>query len=77
MNMDMIYQALTFMMLGMGVVFLFLTIMIYMLKLQAYLIQKFVPTNENSIKPKKQKISNNDTIAAITAAIFYHNNRRV
>ncbi len=78
MDTNMIYQALTFMMLGMGVVFAFLTIMIAVLKLQAYLIAKFVPTDTTvAMTLKQNQTKSNDTIAAITAAIFYHNNRRV
>ncbi|OPX26247.1 MAG: hypothetical protein B1H07_04870 [Campylobacteraceae bacterium 4484_166] len=81
MDTSMIYQALIFMLLGMGVVFIFLTIMIYVLKLQAYLIAKFVKDDikvQNKLKEKiKNDNSNDSIIAAITGAILYHNNRRV
>ena len=41
-------EALKFMVLGMGVVFLFLTIMIYVLKIQSFILTKFFPEKEKA-----------------------------
>jgi oxaloacetate decarboxylase gamma subunit len=44
-----VLEALKFMVLGMGVVFLFLIILVKAIELQAYLINKYFP--EEEIKP--------------------------
>ena len=70
-------EALKFMALGMGIVFTFLTVMIFALKLQAYLIAKFFKAEEKKVTTQHMKASSNDDAAitaAITAAIIHHNN---
>lgn len=78
---NLVSEALKFMALGMGVVFLFLTVMIFVLKLQTFLIAKFFPTEEKekvcSWKPQNNTVDtkdDRDTTAAITAAIIHYNN---
>ena len=77
---NLVSEALKFMALGMGIVFLFLAIMIFALKLQAKLIAKFFPAEEKEEtvqwKPKAVEEDDKDTIAAITAAIIHHNNNK-
>ena len=76
---NLVSEALKFMALGMGIVFLFLTIMIFALKLQAKLIAKFFPQKPKEATPhwKPQVVEDNtDTIAAITAAIIHHNKNK-
>lgn len=78
---NLVSEALKFMALGMGIVFLFLTIMIFALKLQAFLILKFFPVEEkekvSSWKPKNTVANDDrDTTAAITAAIIHYNNQK-
>ena len=68
-------EAFKFMLIGMGVVFLFLTFIMYSLKLQAYLVGKFVSKNEKNIKSNEWKPvnkDNSDIVAAITAAIIHN-----
>ena len=76
MEINLIAESLKFMVLGMGIVFLFLTTMIYVLKLQAYLIKKYIPeTNDKATNSKEWQPankSNDDIIAAITGAIIHH-----
>jgi oxaloacetate decarboxylase gamma subunit len=76
MEINLVAEALKFMVLGMGIVFIFLTIMIFVLKAQAYLIAKYVPENDdkasNSNEWQPAKKSNDDIIAAITGAIIHH-----
>jgi len=78
---NLVLESLKFMVLGMGIVFLFLTVMIFALKLQAKLIAKYFPeAKKEDVSPtwKPKAVNDNDekdTIAAITAAIIHHNNK--
>lgn len=78
MEINLVAEAFKFMILGMGIVFSFLTIMIFALKAQAALISKYFPEKENKSTQKMQTtVSASNTakkIAAITAAIQHHNN---
>jgi oxaloacetate decarboxylase gamma subunit len=77
MEVDLVGEALKFMALGMGVVFTFLTIMIFVLKAQAALISKYFskeqegPLTSNEWQPKPTDKKN--VVAAITASILHHN----
>ena len=75
---NLVSEAFKFMALGMGIVFLFLTIMIFALKAQAKLIAKYFPVKEKEVpswKPQNIPASDDkDTIAAISAAIIHYNN---
>jgi len=78
MEINLVAEAFKFMVLGMGIVFSFLVIMIFALKAQAALIKKYFPEKENK-KPNKvqTQVPASDTakkIAAITAVIQHHNN---
>ena len=77
---NLVTESYKFMALGMGIVFLFLTIMIFALKLQAFLIAKFFPVKEKEVpswKPQNTtKSDDKDTIAAISAAIIHYNNQK-
>lgn len=81
MEVNLTVEALKFMVLGMGIVFLFLIIMIYALKIQASLIAKFFPEEEMAIakptgapKATNEAANNSKKIAAIVAAVQHHNN---
>ncbi len=79
MEQNLVLEALKFMVLGMGVVFLFLIVMVYAIKVQAFLINKFFPekgeTNDKKIQKQPTNVSDTSKkIAAITAAIQHHNN---
>lgn len=76
---NLVGESLKFMVLGMGIVFSFLTVMIYALKLQAYLIKIFFKEEVSKSTKKKtsqSNLNNDDKIitAAITASIIHHNN---
>ena len=77
---NLVSEAFKFMALGMGIVFLFLTVMIFALKLQAKLIAKYFPEKPKDItstwKPNATNEDEKNTIAAITAAIIHHNNNK-
>ena len=76
METNLIAEALKFMVLGMGIVFSFLIVMVYALKFQAKIIAKYFP--EKKAAPKKPQAANtsNNTakIAAIVAAVQHHKN---
>ena len=75
MEVNLITEGLKFMLLGMTTVFLFLLLLIFVLKLQAKIIGKYFPDKElPPTTPKVPVVSstqNDDAqvIAAITAAI--------
>jgi len=77
---NLVSESLKFMALGMSIVFLFLTVMIFALKLQAKLIAKYFPLKEKEVpswKPQNTTTSDDkDTIAAISAAIIHYNNQK-
>jgi len=75
MEVNLITEGLKFMLLGMTTVFLFLLLLIFVLKLQAKIIGKYFPDKETTpttpIVPAVSTMKNDDAevIAAITAAI--------
>jgi oxaloacetate decarboxylase gamma subunit len=75
-NVDLISTAIEYMALGMGVVFLFLLIMVEVLKIQALVIQKFNKQSDvafSSSSTKNNKDDKSKKIAAASAAIAFHN----
>ena len=70
----MVFEALKFMMLGMGIVFLFLILMIVLLTVQAKIIKKFFPEKEivNTKTSPNINANNKKTIAIISSAINQH-----
>ncbi len=75
METNVLMESVKFMVLGMGVVFLFLTIMVYAIKLQAKLIGKYfhLPEKKPQEVNKSQNVFSNMTqkVAAITAVIHH------
>ena len=68
---NMVSEGFKFMALGMGTVFIFLVLMVIVINIQAKLINKYFPEKpEQKRSPSKKKQSTDDEIvAAITAAI--------
>ena len=72
---NLVFEGFKFMLLGMGTVFTFLSLMIIAMNIQSYIIHKFFPEpmpTSNSDTGKK----NNAKIAAISAAIQHHENSK-
>ncbi|MCH9813956.1 MAG: OadG family protein [Epsilonproteobacteria bacterium] len=75
MEVNYITEGLKFMLLGMSTVFLFLLVLVYILRLQESLMKKYFPQKEKtpakSAVPTVSKTTQDDAsvIAAITAAI--------
>jgi oxaloacetate decarboxylase gamma subunit len=85
MEVNLIGESFKFMILGMGIVFTFLIIMVYALKLQAYLIAKYLSAKVEEAKANEWKPTatantkiddKTKVIAAITAAIQHHTNNK-
>jgi oxaloacetate decarboxylase gamma subunit len=78
---NLIAESIKFMFLGMGVVFAFLTIMIFVLKAQGIILTKFFPQEEKkpvNVTPMSNHSNNTKTesakIAAIVATVQHHKN---
>ncbi len=81
MEVNLIEESFKFLILGMVTVFLFLTLMIYILKLQSYIIQKFFTSSKQKSSQNGDSSTtslpvvgeipdeNGALVAAITAAI--------
>lgn len=69
MDINLVSEGLKFMVLGMVTVFLFLILMVIVLKLQSKIIMKYFPVSQ--VKATDSMASANDTtlVAVITAAI--------
>ena len=77
MEVNLISEALKFMVLGMGIVFAFLIILIFVLKAQAKLLSKYFPAKEIEKTKRVQTPSVPSTakkVAAIIAAVQHHEN---
>lgn len=74
METNLIAEGFKFMALGMGTVFLFLIIMIFMMNLMSAVLQRFFPEpSAASLEPKTStQKDNKKIIAAISAAISHH-----
>jgi len=77
---NIVAEGLKFMILGMGIVFVFLYFMILVLKFQAKLIAKYFPDKKIPTTPQKTQTDTPDTsdkskkVAAAIAAIAHHKN---
>jgi len=74
-EMDLVMEGVKFAILGMGTVFLFLILMIFILNIQAKLIQKFfphtnIPHKKDDSSSKKDLDEERRVVAAITGAIM-------
>jgi oxaloacetate decarboxylase gamma subunit len=75
---NLVAESLKFMLLGMGIVFLFLVILIKVLDFQGFILQKYFKDSDSTApktgsKASNQKSKNLKVIAAISAAIEHHN----
>jgi oxaloacetate decarboxylase gamma subunit len=74
METNLVIEGLKFMLLGMGIVFAFLIIMIIAMNIMSSIIHKFFPEPKVAPAEPKTQQNNNDkkVVAAITAAIMHH-----
>ena len=74
-----VMEALKFMVLGMGVVFLFLLVLVKVVELQAKLIAKYFPENAPTKAPATPAVDTEDEsrrVAAIIAAVTEFRNNK-
>ena len=71
---NLVFEGFKFMILGMGTVFSFLTLMIIAMNLQSYVIHKFFPEPEPIVPGSSAKSNKGAKVAAISAAISHHKN---
>ncbi|MBE0491838.1 MAG: OadG family protein [Sulfurospirillum sp.] len=78
MEVNLVVEGLKFMVLGMGTVFLFLILMVFVLQLQAIVITKFFPQKipPTPLNQSAKKTDNKALVAAITAAIQTYKNSK-
>lgn len=73
MEVNLVGEGLKFMLLGMLIVFVFLVVLVQVMKLQAKIINKFFSKDEPQVVPPSSSGSNPDEdahhVAAITAAV--------
>jgi len=78
MEINLIAESVKFMFLGMGVVFAFLTIMIFVLKAQGAILTKYFPAENKVVNNVPSRNANEKTdnakIAAVIAAVQHHKN---
>ena len=69
-DVNMLGESIKFMILGMGVVFLFLIILVEVVKIQGKIIAKYFPDEEPSAAPAASSDSDESArVAAVIAAI--------
>lgn len=73
----MFFESIKIMLLGMGTVFVFLTIMVYMTKLMSKLVLKYLPEPSKAPQPVSVPVTSANTnekakVAAIIAALQHH-----
>lgn len=67
---NLVDESIKFMILGMGIVFLLLALIVLLTKLQSYIVNKFFP--DKDIEPSTQEnseLASSELVAVISAAI--------
>jgi oxaloacetate decarboxylase gamma subunit len=68
MELNLLIESAKFMVLGMGIVLSFLVLLVFLLKLQHKIINRYFKSNKQSNKLDEK------TVAAIIAAVQHHRN---
>ena len=76
---NFVFESVKFMLLGMGTVYIFLIIMVFIMNLMSKIINKYFPEPNPSTSPTQKQTASNanekpKVVAAITAAIMHHKN---
>lgn len=75
---QLLSDAITLMVLGMGTVFVFLTILVFVTATMSALVKKYAPVQPAGLSPSGMPARPEDQtlLAVITAAIHAHRNRQ-
>jgi oxaloacetate decarboxylase gamma subunit len=75
---QLLSEALTLMVLGMGTVFVFLTLLVFVTTTMSALVIKYAPVQPAGQSPSGQPVQNEDQtlLAVIAAAIHTHRSRQ-
>ncbi len=79
MEINLIVEAVKFMVIGLTTVFLFLWLLIIVLKIESRVVQRLFPPRmavKATPKTEKKKEVNEEITAAIVAAVTQHRNRK-
>jgi oxaloacetate decarboxylase gamma subunit len=69
MEIDLVGESIKFMILGMTIVFVFLLLLVQVVKLQAYIINKYFPEKAPEMPKAAPTTDNAQHVAAIIAAV--------
>jgi oxaloacetate decarboxylase gamma subunit len=73
METNLVLEGVKFMILGMGTVFIFLTVMIFAMNVMYKIVHKFFPEPQPSVNTQQaEQKDKKKIVAAITAAIKHH-----
>ena len=74
MNMDLLSAGLRMMVLGMGMVYVFLVIMIFAMKIMSKVLKPFANALQPEAKPTAKKVAgpSDEQLAAVAAAVVAH-----
>ena len=75
---SLVYESVKFMLLGMGIVYLFLIVMVFVMNIMSNIINKYFPEPHPADSVDNSQTTKNDkakVVAAITAAIMHHQNK--
>ncbi len=84
---ELLREGLYLMVFGMGFVFSFLVVLVYAVKLMSYLVVRFSPEPETTVKPMvrhevssqpaeaSSQLADNERIKAVLAAAIHHHRR--
>jgi oxaloacetate decarboxylase gamma subunit len=78
MDVNLLHEGIKFMILGMSTVFLFLTVLMFMIHFISFIIRRFFPEQKKVLvsTANVSKIDNKKIAAAITAAVMQYRKER-
>ena len=77
MEINLVEEGIKFMILGMSIVFIFLVVMMFSIKIMSFIVNRYFPEKKPEVATSKTlDLDNKKVVAAITAAIAYHKNKK-
>ncbi len=72
---ELMSSGIELMLVGMGIVYLFLALLVIVINMMSYVIQRFFPEEPPAVKIGSNGLDKN-TVAAITAAVHHYRSRK-